>query len=700
MEEWIQLITDYSGQDVENFVKTNIPTYGVSSLFLSLDKVNELYHTTGTSPWSDVKYDSIYDYLKETNPEHEFFEKIGSKVPESGIKVILPVFLGSMNKIKDEKNLYLWVKRMKVAKRDYIISAKLDGISALFIFDDNKCKLYTRGNGTIGQDISYLIKYINFPKSISKNINGAMIRGEIIISRHNFKQHFADDYANSRNFVAGLVNRNFDKANITNYKYLDFVSYSVYKPSDMNMADQLMYCETFGFNTTWWKREKDLNPQNLNKILDNLKQDYNYEIDGIIISENSKAYPDYYTKNIKENPKHSFAWKNPEIVEKTDAMVVDVIWNASKDKYLKPKIQITETVCEGSKINYVSGFNAKFIKDNCIGKGTIVSIGLSGGVIPHIFAVKGKSIDGEPCMPSIEKVGTEFEWNENGVDLVLKNETKDVIQKKICLFFKTLKVDVLKEGTVAILMDDEERPLNSIVDILNLTMEEWCSYPKIGEKKAASIIQSIQKSFNNSNLVDFMYASQCFDRNLGRKKLEIILKNIAEHSKPLFVSLWNNGKITGEYNKYYKNIVCGKIHGISSKIGELFLEKIIEFNNFMVSINCGIQKGNKMYNLPSLDDLYKKHLIKFNKEKGEKTNVVGNIVLSGFRDNPKISLKERIKKLNLEINDGNINNETKYVIVKSEDDLVGTVSSKVKKAQLKSIPVMSLNSFTLNCLEA
>ena len=120
--------------DIENLIKTNIPIYGASTLFISLEKVNDLYHTIGTSPWSDVKYDGVYDYLKETNPEHEFFKKIGSNVPENGIKTILPVFLGSMNKIKDEKNLYLWVKRMNASKRDYIISAKLDGISALFIF--------------------------------------------------------------------------------------------------------------------------------------------------------------------------------------------------------------------------------------------------------------------------------------------------------------------------------------------------------------------------------------------------------------------------------------------------------------------------------------------------------------------------------------------------------------------------------------
>ena len=101
MEEWIQLITDYSGQDIENLIKTNIPIYGASTLFISLEKVNDLYHTIGTSPWSDVKYDGVYDYLKETNPEHEVFKKIGSNVPENGIKTILPVFLGSMNRKLD-----------------------------------------------------------------------------------------------------------------------------------------------------------------------------------------------------------------------------------------------------------------------------------------------------------------------------------------------------------------------------------------------------------------------------------------------------------------------------------------------------------------------------------------------------------------------------------------------------------------------
>ena len=111
-----------------------------------------------------------------------------------------------------------WIQKYKGS---YVVSCKLDGISALYVYDKNKKeeKLYTRGNGTIGQDISYLIKYINFPKNISKNINGAMITGEIIISRHNFKQYFSDNYANSRNFVAGLVNRNFDKNNILNYLF-------------------------------------------------------------------------------------------------------------------------------------------------------------------------------------------------------------------------------------------------------------------------------------------------------------------------------------------------------------------------------------------------------------------------------------------------------------------------------------------------
>lgn len=69
----------------------------------------------------------------------------------------------------------------KKYKGSYIVSCKLDGISALYSNESGIPKLYTRGNGIIGQDISHLIPYLSL-SGISKNV---AVCGEIIMP----KQH-------------------------------------------------------------------------------------------------------------------------------------------------------------------------------------------------------------------------------------------------------------------------------------------------------------------------------------------------------------------------------------------------------------------------------------------------------------------------------------------------------------------------------
>ena len=60
----------------------------------------------------------------------------------------------------------------------YVLSCKLDGVSGLYTTEGSEPKLYTRGDGKVGQDISHLIPYLRLPKT--KNI---VIRGEFIIPK-------------------------------------------------------------------------------------------------------------------------------------------------------------------------------------------------------------------------------------------------------------------------------------------------------------------------------------------------------------------------------------------------------------------------------------------------------------------------------------------------------------------------------------
>jgi NAD-dependent DNA ligase len=68
----------------------------------------------------------------------------------------------SMDKIKpDSGTLDKWKQKYP---GPYVISCKLDGVSGLYTTEGAEPKLYTRGDGKVGQDVSYLIPYLKLPK--------------------------------------------------------------------------------------------------------------------------------------------------------------------------------------------------------------------------------------------------------------------------------------------------------------------------------------------------------------------------------------------------------------------------------------------------------------------------------------------------------------------------------------------------------
>jgi NAD-dependent DNA ligase len=100
------------------------------------------------------------EYIKNKFPKNLYFKNIGfAPITE---KVKLPVFMGSMDKIKPNTNtLKIWDKKYK---GPYVVSAKVDGVSGLYVKEKGKETLYTRGDGEYGKDISKLIQHLHFPE--------------------------------------------------------------------------------------------------------------------------------------------------------------------------------------------------------------------------------------------------------------------------------------------------------------------------------------------------------------------------------------------------------------------------------------------------------------------------------------------------------------------------------------------------------
>ena len=226
-----------------SFLKT-LSENNLSSL---IQYANQEYYENSISLLSDDQYDILREYILQNYPDnkiaingHKMCNISGSELRK---KVKLPCNMPSMDKLKDAKKLNNWFEKYKTNCK--LISAKLDGVSGLYCYmfneetDKYEHKLFTRGNGTYGQDISYLIKYLNLPNlyivfdniknNIDQYIKNIIIRGEFIIPKKLFQEKYNDIAANPRNFVAGIINSN---KNIDSHKIkdIDFVVYELINP--------------------------------------------------------------------------------------------------------------------------------------------------------------------------------------------------------------------------------------------------------------------------------------------------------------------------------------------------------------------------------------------------------------------------------------------------------------------------------------
>ena len=160
------------------------------------------YYNKGISLVSDEIFDYLKETLQELDPLNDYLNEIGAPVNEKE-KVKLPYSMGSLDKIKPSTNeLEKW---KKTYTGPYVISDKLDGISAQLYITKKENKLYTRGDGEYGQDISYLIEYLFDVSKFPKDNLPISIRGELILSKKNFEK-VKDKFKNARNAVAGYVN--------------------------------------------------------------------------------------------------------------------------------------------------------------------------------------------------------------------------------------------------------------------------------------------------------------------------------------------------------------------------------------------------------------------------------------------------------------------------------------------------------------
>lgn len=628
-----------------------LDTFSEEELSYLVKKLNDIYYN-GEGLVDDNVYDIIKQKLEDKYPDNEVLTQIGAPVKKQ--KAELPYFMASMDKIKpDTDALDKWMKKYTSG---YLISAKLDGISGLYTTEGDEPKLYTRGDGEIGQDVSDLIPYFKLPKD--KDIT---IRGEFIIQKEVFDKKYASKFSNARNFVAGVINAK----KVEKYKYddIDFVAYEVIKPQ-LQPKEQIKKLNSFHVETVLNSYEDTLTNDDLSQTLLSWRDSYKYEIDGIIVVDN-KIYP-----RENKNPDYGFAFKMIISDQIAESLVLDVLWDPSKDGYLKPRIRIEPVTLGGAKVEYATAFNAGFVEKNKLGIGAMIKLVRSGDVIPHILDVITPA--SEPKFPDVE-----YEWNDTHVDILLKDaESNETVQKKnIEYFFKKLKVVNLGPGMVKKLVD---AGYNTIGKILEMTIANYESIDGIKHTLAKKIYTSIEESVEKASLVKIMTGSNIFGHSIANEKIKLILEN---YPNVLLDNVDDSEKIDKIKN----------IKGMAQKTSELFVKNIPKFMKFLEETKLSykleetkIKSANKDITMSNLSE---NKIIHSDHELYKR-----QIVFTGFRD------ESLIKKLEEEYSvkiSNSVSKNTYLVLAKNPDDS----SSKVVKAKELNIPVMTKEEFELKYID-
>lgn len=603
------------------------------SAFISL--ANDAYYCKKAPLLTDNEYDILRDYILDIYPNNKaaLAGHTQCTIAEKN-KVTLPYEMWSMDKIKpDTTALDKWKQSYT---GPYGLSCKLDGVSGLYSTEGPKPKLYTRGNGLVGQDISHLLPYLKLPK-----IQNTVVRGEFIVKKAVFQAKYSQDFANPRNFVAGIINQK--KPDALKCSDVDFVVYEVLQPT-MKPSLQMAYLSKAGFQVVQYQFTSILSNQLLSELLLQWRADYLYEIDGIICI-NDGIYPRH-----TGNPAHAFAFKMVLSDQMAEAKVVGVIWTASKDGYLKPRVQIEPLQLGGVKIEYATGFNAKFIVDQQIGIGALIRLTRSGDVIPHIVAVVQPAAQAQmPLVP--------YEWNATHVDIMLENKADDltVKEKNIAYFFTNLEVDGLGAGNVKKIM---AAGFDTVPKIVAMSETDFLKVAGFKEKMAAKVKASITEQLTKATLPELMHASNLFGRGFGVKKFNLILG-----AEPFI--------LTSELNEKVKRISA--VEGMAEKTAEQFVTHIPSFLAFLKEINLQAQQQQAKQQAQQ--------------QAPEKAHALygKQYVMTGFRD------KELIEKLTVVgAEQGSaVRKNTFVVLVK---DTI-TNNNKTLEAKTLGIPILTADEF-------
>jgi DNA ligase (NAD+) len=521
-----------------------------------------LYYVLDAPELTDAQYDARMNELRRLEAEHPELvtpdsptQRVGGKPKEGFAKVAHSRPMLSLDNAYNEAELRAWAERVVAGLPGnevvrYVCELKLDGLSLALQYDagaKHEAVLktgVTRGNGTIGEDVTTNVRTI---RSVPLHVEAAKlakaglpqqfeVRGEVVLPQKAFEKMNAEreaaglaPAANPRNAAAGTI-RTLEP-NIVAQRRLEFFAYFLLREGEPLLAEQssaLQALREAGFLVNKHARTVGSIDDVLAFIneAEPLRDGLPYEIDGVVIKVDAISQQRRLGFTGKA-PRWAIAYKFPARAAIT--RLDDVLFQVGRTGKVTPVAALAPVFIGGTTVTRATLHNADEIARLGVRIGDFVSVERGGDVIPKITEVvedaKHPRGTHEIVFPSHCPVcDSELVRAEGEVDWRCINAVCPARVREELLHWSArgvMNIEGLGESMVAQLLGQSEEEesasektelevgevglaepvkpsyeplIRSIADLYSLTREQLLTLERVGEKTADALLAEIERS--------------------------------------------------------------------------------------------------------------------------------------------------------------------------------------------------------------
>lgn len=476
---------------------------------------------------TDAEFDALEEVLRKEGSK--VIEQVGSK--RKDFDFFHPTKMLSLSKIQTEakedgSTYYAEDQFLKWFNKNAAIVGKMGMLEASPKFDGNAINIIyrgrslsnvlTRGDGITGKDITKRMS-VHLPQTIG--VDGLEIsesdiieiRAEVVIDINLFNQKYSSEFANARNYVAGVIGKDDqDDQKVSELKII---------PLHFLLNGKHVGGHPFRHNSffeDWTELFSFEQYSDLIKAHERLRSEINYQLDGVVIS-----FPVQERETLGENdhdPEWALAVKFVPI--ETITTVVGIDWNISKRGEIIPTLLLKPVFLDGSTVQRASGYNASYVVNNDLGPGAVVSIAKAGDIIPEIQKV----ISGTPPDPNVsfstkylpsvcEHCGSILEYDM--VHLSCPNDTcPGRIAKQLSGAVRTLDIKGVGEKTI----EPFAKKFGNFYEVMKWVLNQPNALGEFGFEIGSRSHENFVKAFQNIKSLTYEQVIQMLGYdNVGKK---------------------------------------------------------------------------------------------------------------------------------------------------------------------------------------